>query len=218
MSAARAASPAPTTEPTDGARLKKEAPCQAGELPGRGVTATVTNSKPAEIADPGIATASSVVLRGLTVALDTDAGEAFIADCARNTEGLLTDREIKTKYELRDEDWGSLADNTPLLRAVRAERERRIQNGAAAREAAQRHFATAPTILNRILSDEQVAPRHRIEAARELRQVAGNGPSQTPGPAEKFVIMINLGGDDNLVVEKTLTPLVAAPTDNEEVA
>ena len=98
------------------------------------------------------ANTGSVLLRGVTVALSTDVGQAFIADCARNTEGLMPDHEIKAKYELSEADWERLAGNTPLLHAVRKERERRILSGEAAREAAQRHFAGAPTILNRILN------------------------------------------------------------------
>ena len=62
-----------------------------------------------------------VVLRGVTVDLDTDIGQIFVADCCRNVEGQMSDAEIKTKYELTDADWRRLADNSPLLRAVRAE-------------------------------------------------------------------------------------------------
>lgn len=107
-----------------------------------------------------------VALRGVPVALDTDVGQAFILDCARNVEGQITDDQIKKKYELSDADWERLAANLPLLRAVRAERERRILSGEAAKEAAQRHLAKAPGVLNGILVNEQISPRHRIEAAR----------------------------------------------------
>src|SRR5690242_12738749 len=96
--------------------------------------------------------AGSVRLRGVTVALDSDVGRTFIADRTRNTEGLLTDGEIKAKYELGDTDWAGLASNAPLLHAVRAERDRRIRSGEAAREAAQHHLAKAPGILNRLLT------------------------------------------------------------------
>jgi hypothetical protein len=68
----------------------------------------------------------NVVLRGVTVALDTDVGQAFVADCCRNTEGLMPDSDVKNKWTLTDEDWERLANNAPLLQAVRAERERRI--------------------------------------------------------------------------------------------
>src|SRR6266508_4342017 len=76
-----------------------------------------------------VAAPGSVRLRGITVALDSNVGAVFIADCARNTEGLLSDLELRAKYELTDEDWERLAGNTHLLRAVRAERDRRILSG-----------------------------------------------------------------------------------------
>jgi len=166
--------------------------------------------------EPPACNSGGIRLRAVTVGLDTDVGQAFVVDCARNTEGLLSDREIKVKYELSEDDWQRLADNTPLHHAVRAERERRIQNGDAPKEAAQRHFAKAPNVLNRILTDEQIAPRHRIEAARELRQVAGSGPAP-PGSGEKFVITINLGGDEKFVFEKNVVPLDPTPIDDGEL-
>lgn len=143
----------------------------------------------------------SVKLRGMEVALITDVGEAFVIDCARHLEGALSDAEVKNKWGLDDQSWEGLATNAPLLLAVRAEHERRVLKGECAREAAQRHFAKAPDILNRILTDEQVAPRHRIDAARELRQAAAAGPDIAPGPTEKFTITINLGADDTFVKE-----------------
>ncbi len=166
-----------------------------------GVTATVTGPTAADTAMPTALNAGSVRLRRTTVALASDIGEEFITDCARNLEGAVSDAEVKNKWELDDQSWEGLATNTPLLLAVRAEHERRVVNGECAREAAQRHFAKAPDILNRILTDEQVAPRHRIEAARELRQAADAGPDISPGPTEKFTITINLGADETFVKE-----------------
>jgi hypothetical protein len=148
---------------------------------------------------------ASVVLRGLPVVLTSDVGKAFVADCARNTEGLLSDAEVKDKWGLIDEDWAGLAGNAPVLAAVRAERDRRVASGLAAKEAAQRHFARAQTVLGDILNDEQVAPRHRIEAARELRQVAGSGP-ENPLAGEKVSIIINMG-DEQFVKEFIQAPV-----------
>jgi hypothetical protein len=139
--------------------------------------------------------AGGVVLRGVTVALDTGIGQAFVIDCARNTEGLISDADIKQKYGLSDRAWERLADNTPVMHAVRAERAHRITNGDAAREGAQRHFAKAPDVLGGILTNDLVSPRHRIDAAKELREVAANGPEKQDA-GEKFVIVIDLGGGD----------------------
>jgi hypothetical protein len=179
------------------------------------VATPVANTSSA--ADPGPVRVGSVVLRRVTVALDTDVGQAFMTDCARNTEGLMSDRDIKTKWVLSDEDWAGLASNTPLLDAVRAERDRRILNGDAAREAAQRYFAEAPTVLGDILTDELASPRHRIEAAKELRQVASDGPNTASGTGEKFVITINLGADEKLVFEKEIAPFGPLPPDDGEL-
>ncbi len=174
-------------------------------------------AKVGDVAEPSPAADGSVRLRGVMVALDTDVGEAFVTDCARHLENLLSDAEIKDKWGLSDEDWAGLATNAPLLSAIRVEHERRIFNGECARQAAQRHFAKAPNILNRILTDEQIAPRHRIEAARELRQAAGNDPDSAPGPKEKFIITIDLGGDEKLVFEKEIDPRGPSLPDDEEL-
>jgi hypothetical protein len=179
-------------------------------------TVTTPGPNAHSVADPRLVSSSTVVLRGVKVALDSEVGRAFVIDCARNTEGLIPDGELQTKYELSDEDWGRLADNTPLLHAVRAERERRIANGDAAREGAQRHFVNVPTVLDDILNDKQISPRHRIEAAKELRQVAGNGSDAEPRTGEKFVITINLGGDEKLRFENEIAPLAPLPPDEGE--
>jgi hypothetical protein len=106
----------------------------------------------------------SVVLRGIEIDLETDIGRGFVADCARFTEGLLPEDQIKSKYGLSDNAWARLADNEPLVRAVETEKARRVRDGTAARE------VQAPTVLGDILNDTTVSPRHRVEAARELRQ------------------------------------------------
>lgn len=141
-----------------------------------------------------------VRLRGVDVRLDSEPARTFITDCARNIEGLRSDREIKEAWGLDVVDWARLAEHTALLNEIKAERERRIRNGEAAREAAQRHFAKAPSILNEILQNEAISPRHRIEAAKELRQVAGTA-RESAATTEKFVITIDLGQDYRLVKE-----------------
>jgi len=176
-------------------------------------TKITANSVP----DPTPVKVGSVRLRGVSVLLDNDVGQAFVVDCCRHTEGLLSDSEIKSKWALTGEDWAGLAANTPLLAAVRAERERRILSGAAAREAALRYFAQAPTVLSDILTDEQLSPRHRIEAARELRQVAGDRPEAASGADEKIIIKINLGGDEKLIFEKEIAPCEPLPSDDGEL-
>jgi hypothetical protein len=147
-----------------------------------------------------IAATGTVVLRGGPVSLDSDVGTDFTKHCARNVEGLLPESELRAKFELSEEDWAGLANNEQLLRAVRAEVDRRIANGECAHEAAQRYHARAPSVLNEILQNETISPRLRIEAAKELRQVA-TGARENVGTGERFVILIDLGGDHRLVKE-----------------
>jgi hypothetical protein len=129
----------------------------------------------------------------------------------------MPDSDVKNKWTLTDEDWERLANNAPLLQAVRAEREPRIISGDAAKEGAQRAFAKAPTVLSDILMDEQVSPRHRIEAARELRQTIGEADTASKA-GERFVITINLGGDDKLVIDKAMAPNKPLQPDDGEVS
>lgn len=162
------------------------------------------SSKPSQKAAP--AALASVQLRGVDVALDTAVGAAFVGDCARHTERLLTADEVKRKWAIPDHDWERLAGNTALLEAVRAERERQVHNGDAAREAAQRHFARAPNVLGEILNDELVSPHHRIEAAKELRQAAANREAQNGRPGKSVIVTIDLGGGEKIVVGGTKGP------------
>jgi len=144
--------------------------------------------------------AGSVVLRGERLHLNTLAGQHFVTDCARHIEGCLSESDIKNKWGLSDLAWQRLADNVKLLSAVSRAREQRILNGDAAREGAQQGLANAPAVLADILANEKLSPRHRIEAARELRQAAGSGDLPVSS-REAFVISINLGGDDCLTYE-----------------
>src|SRR5262245_59857367 len=111
-------------------------------------------------------------LRGFPIPLDTPLGQSFVIDVARASEGLMSDDEIQSKYELTPEAWQNSTKDKALVRAIRAERERRVLNGTAAREAAAKHFVKAPAILDGIMSDAYSSPRHKIEAIKELRQTA----------------------------------------------
>src|SRR5436190_2141667 len=99
----------------------------------RAISSTaVVATTPGEAGDSstqGEAKAGGLVLGGVPVALDADVGRAFIADCSRHTEGLLCDGEVMAKWQLTPEYWRGLENNTPLLQAVRAERDRRVANG-----------------------------------------------------------------------------------------
>jgi hypothetical protein len=150
---------------------------------------------------------SSVVLRGIEISLDSDVGYGFIVDCSRYLEGLLAEDQIKTKYQFTDADWERLAENEPLVHAVQREKGRRIANGTATREKAQHLFFATPDVLDGIIHDESLSPRHRVDACRELRAVATGGPESTsPARGDRFVIRIDLtaGGGEVLEFDKAL--------------
>jgi len=146
----------------------------------------------------------SVVLRGIKIDLDTDIGNGFVIDCTRHVEELVSAEQLKAKYQLTEEAWRQLADNEPLQQAVERAKERRIRSGEAAREKAQHLFVTAPSVLSNILNDSTASPRHRIEAARELRQTAAVGSEAATPTAERYTISIILSADEKLVVDKQL--------------
>lgn len=149
---------------------------------------------------------ATVILRGVSVPLASDIGGAFISDCSRNRERLLSDQRLCEKYGLTMDAWAEIAKNSAFRLAVSAEHERRISNGDAAKEAAAKFFTKAPEVLDTILNDKSANARHRIEAAKELRATAGTGAESTPA-ADRFVITINLGEDHKLEINKRIAPL-----------
>lgn len=147
-----------------------------------------------------------VTLRGISVPLASDVGGAFICDASRNKERLLSDQRIIEKYGLSMDAWTEIAKNQAFRLAVDAEHERRVFNGDAAKEAAAKLFAEAPTVLGEILNNKQASPKHRIDAARELRATANVGADKAGDDADRFHIVINLGGD-KVVIDKPVAPL-----------
>src|SRR5262249_61782522 len=78
---------------------------------------------------------TTVILRGVSVPLNSDVGGAFTADCARNRERIFSDDQLREKYEISsDADWDKIITNKPLRLAINAECERHMLNGDAARE------------------------------------------------------------------------------------
>jgi len=129
----------------------------------------------------------------------------LIQDLCRYAENLLSEQQVRKKYRFDNETWECLGSNDSLVEAIEAEKTRRIRNGSTARERAQQHFASAPTVLGGILNDDGASPRHRIESARELRQIADNGPQATSA-ADRFIIHIDLGADQKLTIDKPRKP------------
>ena len=124
----------------------------------------------------------------------------FITDLARYAEGLFTEQQVKKKHHFDDATWARLGEDEALIEKIEAEKTRRIRSGVTARERAQQHFATVPNVLGDILNDSSSSPRHRIEAAREIRQVAANEAENKS--SDRFVINIDLGEDYKLMINK----------------
>jgi hypothetical protein len=103
----------------------------------------------------------------------------------------------------------AITKDVALGHAVRAERERRVLTGTAAREAAAKYFVKAPSILDRIMVDEQSNPKHKIEAIRELRQTAIVDNTDRPAEANRFIITIDLtaGGGGVETYDKPIKPI-----------
>jgi hypothetical protein len=67
---------------------------------------------------------AEVVLRGVKVALKSDLGAAFICDCSRNWERILSNSAICEQYGLSADDWQAMGANKALVAAVRLEHQR----------------------------------------------------------------------------------------------
>src|SRR5262249_37435615 len=68
------------------------------------------------------------------------------------------EKEIQVHRRCLDSSWR----NEPFVEAIEAEKLRRVRNGSAKRELAQKHVARAADILNSIMCDERASPRHRV--------------------------------------------------------
>jgi hypothetical protein len=155
-----------------------------------------------------------VVLHGTPTKLDGDVGRKFVIDATRAAEGLLTDDDLREKYELTAKNLKEMVKNTALVKAIRDERERRMRNGTAARESTSRHFVRAPNVMGAIMDDQSANPRHRIEAAREIRATATGGADEKTPDTEKFIITFHLGADTERI-EKTISVKPSPPANQD---
>jgi len=134
-----------------------------------------------------------VNLRSTPIDLNSDIGHQWVVDCTRAAEGLITDAELAEKWELSPADWQAIIKDKALGHAIRAERERRVRNGTAVREAAAKHLVKGPGILDQIMSGANSNPRHKIDAYKELRNtVVGSDSTERLPESERFIIHIDL--------------------------
>ena len=138
-----------------------------------------------------------------TTKLITD--DNFIADCCRFSEGILSEAAVKHRWRkvVSETDWATMGSNDELVEAIEREKIRRMRNGQTAREKAQLHAVKAPDILDQIMTDESISPRHKIEASREMRAIAATGQDAIP-TSERFSIVINLGADEQIKIDKPI--------------
>lgn len=168
-------------------------------------TTNVTTSKSNSVLNPH--PSAAVTLRGISIPLASDIGGAFLSDCARNRERIMSDDAIREKYGIDQDAWSEIIKDKAVRLAVNAESERRVRSGDAARESAAKLFATAPEVLGRILNDPKSSPRHVIEASKELRATARVGDEKSSdAEGDRIVITINLGADERLVVDSGPLP------------
>jgi hypothetical protein len=139
----------------------------------------------------------------------------FVADLARFAEALVSEADIKRKYRFDDEVWTSLGSDDELVRAIEAEKVRRIRDGSSKRERAQQLVAKAPGVLGEIMLDANANPRHRIDSAKELNNFSDNGPGGTAPASDRFVITINLG-DETLTFNKSIRPIEPGEIDPDD--
>jgi hypothetical protein len=77
-------------------------------------------------------------------------------------------------------------------------------NGDASRQAAAKIFTEeGPPTLGSVLRDQRASPRHRVDAARELRATARFDDEKPSTDTERFTITINLGNapEDKIFVD-----------------
>src|SRR5262249_28310423 len=98
--------------------------------------------------------------------------DEFISDMCRFSESPLSEAQIRKRWRLSEATWNELGDDEQLVDRIAAESARRERLGLIARERAQRTFSRVPTVLTGILDGgDDVSPRHKIEASRELRAI-----------------------------------------------
>jgi hypothetical protein len=156
------------------------------------------------------------------ILVDSDLGRELIVDLARFRENLLDEKAIRKKYRLANDVWEKLADDDDLIRAVEAESTRRIRDGSAKREKAQKLVVAAPDVLSEILLAKDANPRHRIDSAKVLNDFC-NGPGDTAPASDRFIINIVLNADGSgsepatLHFNKRITPLEPGEVDPDDI-
>ena len=141
----------------------------------------------------------------------------LISDLARFAETLYTESAVRKKWRLNEEVWEQLGSDDEFVRAVEEEKTRRIRSGATKRELAQAHVVRGPGVLASIMDDPKANARHRVDSIKVLDAIAAP-ESQATHDTERFIIQINMGGQDpqNTLRFETEIPPRPSPIDNWE--
>src|SRR5262249_30471790 len=92
--------------------------------------------------------------------------QELIEDLCRYSEGILTEKQVRQKWHLaNNEVWTSLGADD-FVERVELERTRRIRSCATKRELAQLHIVRGPDILNTIMTDPARTPSTRSTRLR----------------------------------------------------
>jgi hypothetical protein len=102
----------------------------------------------------------------------------LIEDLARYGEGLFTREQVKKKWRklVSNEMWDTLGSNDELVDRIENEKVRRVRDGSAKREKAQKLIVKGPEILDGIATNPKASDKHKIDAVRALDRLAGNSP------------------------------------------
>jgi hypothetical protein len=124
----------------------------------------------------------------------------FVTDMTRYAEGLLPEKDVRKKYHFDEATWERLGSDEQLIEAIEAEKLRRVRDGSAKREKAQQLIVKGPEILDSIMSDVKVSPKHKVDAIKTLDALADNGPGAAP-EQDRVVIRIDLTAGGGEVLE-----------------
>src|SRR5262249_17885023 len=140
----------------------------------------------------------------------------LVEDLARYADGILTEKQVRQRWHLaNDEVWTSLGTDESFVERVELEKTRRIRSGATKRELAQLRVVKAPAVLDQILSDQRASPKHRIDAAKALDDLAGFAPQRPGVEQDRVVIRIDLSADTKNPADVLEFEASARPVDAE---
>jgi hypothetical protein len=139
--------------------------------------------------------------------------DELIADLARFADGTLTEQAVKSRHRLSEEDWAAMGEDDGFVRAVEAEKLRRIRSGQTKRELAQNEIIAAPPILGKIMRSPDSNARHVIDAVKTLDTLVGT--EAAAAAATRFSIVINLTADGGDHIERFNKSIAVDPNDTD---